>query len=253
MASSIKTPRGNLTVAASESEWVQLATAMIQQRIETALLDRHICRLALAGGLTPEPIYRKLAASSINWTRVELFFGDERPVGPNDAQSNFAMASAALIAHLPQAPLAVHRMQGEVRPLANAAVSYAAELVRAFEVTPPAVPIFDLVLLGLGEEGHTASLFPQSPALQATEWVRAVEVEKLGQERLTLTPLVLGAARCVCFLVRGANKAEALYQVFAGELQPELYPAQSVCQGDAAIEVLADEPAAARLLEEYAS
>src|SRR5262249_41973592 len=158
---------------------------------------------ALSGGSTPKALYALLAtpayAARVDWARVQVFWSDERCVGPESQDSNFRMAREALLAHVPLPEANVHRMRGEVEPL-RAAAAYEQELRAAFstpEGAPQALPErrFDLALLGLGDDGHTASLFPGTAAIDETaRWVVAHHVAKLGVWRLTLTPPVLDAA-----------------------------------------------------------
>jgi 6-phosphogluconolactonase len=191
--------------------------------------------LALAGGSTPREVYRRLATARVDWRSLDVFFGDERCVPADHPDSNFRMAHEALLAGV---PVRVHRMPGET----CAASAYEAELRAAFEThdrTPEGVPVFDLVLLGLGEDGHTASLFPGDPALLERERL-VVRVERPDHPRLTLTLPVLSAARAALFLVAGAAKREPLRRLLAGD--PAL-PASHV--GAARVVIFADREAAA--------
>lgn len=165
--------------------------------------------IALAGGATPKSMYESLSRSSFDWRGAEIFFGDERCVPPDDRASNYAMARAALLSKV----LArAHRMHGE----SCDAEGYEAELRSVFG---DELPRFDLVLLGLGEDGHTASLFPGDPALEERErWV--LTVERPDYSRLTLTLPVLSAARAAMFLVTGEGKRPALRQLLKGEEIP---------------------------------
>lgn len=183
--------------------------------------------MALAGGSTPEATYRLLArdyADRIDWSRVHVFFGDERTVPPEYEDSNYRMAREALLDHVPVG--GVHRMRGELPP-AEAARAYEEELREFFG--PGEVPGFDLILLGIGEDGHTASLFPNTPALDVTDrWVVENPVEKLDTVRLTLTAPAINAARAVVFLVAGEGKAGALREILEGGADPRDYPAKLV-------------------------
>lgn len=189
-------------------------------------------RVALAGGSTPRGAYALLASSPrrerVDWSRVEVFFGDERTVPPDHPDSNYRMAREVLLDHVPLDPARVHRMRGEDPDPEAAARAYAAEIARALGVSgdgPP--PAFDLVLLGLGADGHTASLFPGSPALgEERRWVVAAPGPRPGDTRLTLTPPVLRQAARVWFLVAGAEKAQALARVRAPRGDPAHTPAR---------------------------
>mgnify|MGYP003701405253 CR=1 FL=1 len=198
-----------------DSEAVARATASaIVESAFRAIHDHGNFRLVLAGGRTPRAAYQLLAdemREEVDWRRVTLFFGDERCVPPTDKASNYGMVKEALIEPLRLPSSMVRRMAGEVPP-DNAAAEYDFELRRAMEERQPA---FDLVLLGMGPEGHTASLFPDSPALREHNRM-AVHVHVAAQppERLTMTPPALTSTRQILFLVTGADKAQAVAEVF---------------------------------------
>lgn len=168
--------------------------------------------VALSGGDTPRPLYQSLAspdlAMKIPWKRIHLFWGDERAVPPDHPDSNYRTAYETLIAHVPIPPENVHRMPGEKSDLQAAACEYEEILRRFFGGPPGEWPVFDLIFLGIGSDGHTASLFPGSPALNEKErWVVAVPAEKVRSARLTLTLPVLNQARQIVFLAAGKEKA----------------------------------------------
>lgn len=207
--------------------------------------------VALSGGATPLALFRLLAASPLReilpWDRTQVFFGDERCVPPEDPASNYGVARALLLSRVPIPPGNIHRMRGEEDP-ARAAAAYEAELRAAFGLEGGGVPRLDLILLGLGEDGHTASLFPGSPALRETSrLVAAPFVERLSAYRLTLTLPVLNAAREVLVLVSGSEKAEALRESLEGPGSPEPLPIQQVKPREGSLTYLVD-AAAARLL-----
>ena len=186
--------------------------------------------VALAGGSTPKTLYRLLASDEfkdkIDWTRVRFFFGDERNVLPNDAESNFRMAYENLFEPLKIPEINISSWQTELKDASLIGEEYEKTLSRFFITN---FPHFDLILLGMGDDGHTASLFPFTEALNETERVAVANpVEKLGKIRLTLTFPAINNARNVIFLVKGADKAETLRQVLQGEFQPEKYPSQNV-------------------------
>lgn len=172
-------------------------------------------RIALSGGSTPRGMHALLAQMvGIDWRNVHIFFGDERTVGPDDPQSNYRMAQDTLLAHVPIPAANIHRMRGEDEP-AKAAATYSGELRESFGLHSTGLPVFDLIILGMGADGHTASLFPGTAALEAHAMlVAANEVPQLNTWRITLTYPVLNAARRVLFLVTGADKAEAVSHVF---------------------------------------
>lgn len=207
--------------------------------------------LALAGGSTPERLYRLLASDAyrdaVPWASLYLFFGDERCVPPDDAESNYRMARQSLLDHVPVLAEQVFRMEGERDPQ-SAAVTYDAVLGDVFGLTPGRIPRFDLILLGMGPDGHTASLFPHTEALQVAErLVTANFVPKFDTWRLTLTYPVLDAAARVLFLVGGAEKADAVQHVIEGPPDPAEYPAQGVRTPDGTVTFLLDAAAASKL------
>jgi len=216
-----------------------------------AVRARGVFRVALAGGTTPAQAYALLAAApagTLPWKDTQVFWGDERPVPPDHPDSNYHMAQTALLAHVPVPPSQIHRLHGEAQDLEAAASDYAIDLAHAFGLAtdgPP--PRFDLVLLGMGAEGHTASLFPESPILHSRAWVAAPFVPALGMRRLTLTPWVINAAEAILFGVGGTNKAAALAAVLGGPPQPKRFPAQAIAPVDGRVEwlVAADLAAAA--------
>lgn len=193
--------------------------------------------VALAGRSTPRDVYRRLAGlPDLPWTRIEVYFGDERRVPPDHPESNYRMAREALLHRLPTAPAAVHRMEGEAEDPEAAARSYAERLPEAL----------DLLILGIGEDGHTASLFPGGPA--AREEVRRVvpaATPAEPRERLTITPPVIRAARRVVVLAAGGGKAEAVARALERGWDPASCPAQLARDG---LWVL-DEAAAAGIRE----
>ncbi len=215
-----------------------------------AVAERDRFTLALAGGSTPRRLYALLAdpgepfRGRVPWERTHVFFGDERAVSPEHPDSNYRMAREALLAHVPAA--SVHRIHGE-EP--GAAEAYEREL-RSFFGVPAggAPPRLDLVLLGLGPDGHTASLFPGSAALHETaRWGATTFVARLAARRTTLTLPVLDRARAVLFLVSGPEKAEALRRVLAPAPGMEPLPAGRVRPDGGSVLWLADRAAASGL------
>ncbi len=219
---------GELHIFADQAALARGVAEHIADRAVAAIAARGRFTLALAGGSTPRPAYPRLAqpafAQRIAWAHVHLFWGDERCVPPHHPDSNYRMAHEALLAHVPIPPANIHRMRGELPP-EIAATAYAASLREVFEET--SLPRFDLILLGLGEDGHTASLFPGGDALhEQTRWVVAHYVEKLAAWQLTLTPPVINAAAGICFVVAGADKAARLHEVRHGPYAQTHLPAQ---------------------------
>lgn len=185
--------------------------------------------VVLSGGQTPRRLYELLATppfrEQIHWEAVHVFWGDERCVPTNDPRSNVLMAQRTLLDHVRLPADQIHPIQGDL-PAALAAFNYETELRNFFNSRPP---VFDLILLGLGENAHTASLFPHTPVLDEKErWVKGVYVAEQSMYRVTLTPPLINQAKEVIFLVNGANKASALQEVLEGAYQPHERPAQLI-------------------------
>jgi 6-phosphogluconolactonase len=196
-----------------------------------AIAERGSFCIALSGGSTPRGLYRLLAdepafRERVDWTRLQVFWGDERCVPPDHPDSNYRMALEALVSRVPIPAENVHRIHAEDPEPERAAADYETTLRRILK-EPASMPRLDLVLLGLGPEAHTASLFPGTRALHETSRaVVATWVGKLFAHRITLTPPALRAARAVVFLVSGAEKALPLKAVLEGPEEPEQLPAQ---------------------------
>jgi 6-phosphogluconolactonase len=202
---------------------------------------------AVSGGSTPKPMFAHLASSGFDWSRVHLFFVDERAVPPDHADSNYRMADEYLIrpARLPHRN--VHRVHAELNP-AQAARHYAHEIREVFHLENGEMPHFDVVHLGVGPDAHTASLFPGEPLIEDREKiVAAVNVAKLSASRITLLPGVLLSARHAAVLVSGDDKAEAMHSIFHGRYEPLKYPAQIVAHHSRRATWFLDEAAASRL------
>ena len=187
--------------------------------------------VALSGGSTPKAMFALLAVgpycTALEWAKIYFFWGDERCVPPDHQDSNYRMTKENLLAKVPVPEANIFRMAGEKEPAA-AAQEYAAQLKTFFQTE--ALPKFDVVLLGMGADGHTASLFPGTTALHATTNLIAVEnyVEKLNTFRITLTAATINNASEIVFLVGGSDKAETLKNVLQGTYQPEIYPSQLI-------------------------
>ena len=208
--------------------------------------------VALSGGSTPKALHTLLTSdkfkSEIDWQDIFFFFGDERNVLPTDAESNFRMAKETLFTPLNIREDKIFRWQTELMDAKAIVENYRLKLRNFFELTEENMPRFDLIFLGMGDDGHTASLFPGTEALRETEKIVTSNfVEKLSTIRLTLTYPVLNNARNIMFLVKGAEKAETLKQVLEGDLQPEKYPSQAVKPIDGELYWLVAEDAAANL------
>jgi len=227
------------------------AAAHFAHSAEEATAARGRFTVALSGGTTPRALYALLAQDSwrarVPWAATHVFWGDERCVPPDHPDSNYRLAYRTLLAHVPIPAGNIHRLRGEIDPTV-AASEYEDILRAAFDLRPGQLPRFDLILLGLGEDGHTASLFPGIAAVHERErLVVAQWVEKLNAYRLTLTPPVLNAAAAVLFLVAGGAKAAALRQVLSGDDRPDRYPAQVVRPAAGDVTWLVDRAAAGQL------
>jgi len=213
-----------------------------------AIAARGHFSVALAGGSTPRATYETLAtlefAQKVNWERVYVFWGDERLVPPEHEDSNYRLAFEAMLNIIPIPKENIHRMLGEAQPQ-DAARAYQ-ESIRDFFI--PHTPSFDLILLGMGDDGHTASIFPDTtPIYEDTLLVMAHYVDKLAAWRVTFTPRLINAAKNVSFLVSGERKARRLRQVLVGPYQPEVLPAQVVRPSSGRLRWLIDDAAALHL------
>jgi 6-phosphogluconolactonase len=234
-------------IYSSAEELSAAAAHEFAAKAEEAIEERGRFAVVLAGGSTPEVMYGILArdySDRIDWSKVYVFFGDERSVPPHHEDSNLKMASEVLLDHVPVAN--VHRMRGELPP-EEAAEAYEEELRTFFQTED--VPRFDLILLGIGADGHTASLFPETPAIGVCDrWVVANPVPRLNTTRITLTVPVINAAQAVIFLVEGEDKAKALRKILEDDADPRAYPAKLI-QPPGGPEWMLDQSAASLLSE----
>jgi 6-phosphogluconolactonase len=226
----------------------EAAARHVVERAQAAIRERGRFSIALSGGSTPRDLHLRLAGpplrNQIDWARVHVFFGDERCVPPDDARSNFRMADETLLSKVPIPPAQIHRVRGELPP-EEAAADYERQLREFFGDEPPRL---DLVLLGMGDNGHTASLFPGLTAVREQQrWVVAEYVAEVSMWRITLTPVVLNQARADVFLVAGQAKAQMLRQVLEGAFAPDALPAQVVRPGLGEVIWMVDAAAAADL------
>ena len=229
--------------AAAAEEVVRAANEAVAQRGRFTI--------ALAAGSTPKSLYNLLATNArtaLPWDRMFFFWGDERHVPPTDPDSNYRMADETMLSKIPVAAANVFRMKTENPDAAAVAEDYEQTLRKFFQVEPGQVPTFDLILLGMGPDGHTASLFPHTAALQEkSRLVLANWVEKMKTYRITLTLPVLNAGGCVIFLVSGTDKATALHAVLEEDVPGEQYPAKLVRPRQGKLIWLVDRAAASTL------
>lgn len=222
------------------------AAARVAELARESIEARGLFTIALSGGNTPRRVYELLASEEfgegIDWPNVHVFFGDERMVPPDSAESNYRMASEALLSRVPIPPENIHRIDGVGDAAANAS-AYESEMRELFGDAE--WPRLDHILLGMGDDGHTASLFPGTEVLHERRlWVAPNWVEKLGAWRVTLTAPVINAARHVTFLVNGKAKAERLREVLKGKRDPSRLPSQLIRPSDGTLEWFVDRAAA---------
>ncbi len=229
----------NIETFADYDRLIDAAADALAEAVNAAIEARGYCLLGLTGGDTPKDLYLRLATepyvSAINWSQVHFFWGDERCVPPVDARSNYRMAHETLLTALSVPASNMHRMRGEENP-ATAAEAYERELRERFK-TPEGPPTteagrrFDLILMGMGDDGHTASLFPGHRAVhERSHWVVAEYIDKVDMWRITLTPPVINAAAEILYLVAGDHKAQALQRVHEGPDDPDQLPTQAIAR-----------------------
>jgi 6-phosphogluconolactonase len=218
-----------------------------------AVKARGVARIAISGGNTPKATFALLADrnqpyfAQVPWDKLQLFWVDERCVPPTDAESNYRMTNEAMLAHVSLPAAQVHRMEGELDP-EEAASRYEAVIRTAFRLEGAELPTFDLVVLGMGDDGHTASLFPHTEALH--EMARIVIANHVPQKdtwRITLTSPVINQAREVVFQIEGEAKAQVLHDVLLGPYDPESKPSQLIRPASGKLTLLLDSAAASKL------
>ena len=229
------------------------AAELFADAAESAVNRRGVARIAVSGGSTPKTMFALLAdparpfAASVPWAQLQLYWVDERCVPPTDAESNFRMTTEQMLNKVPLPAENVHRMEGELNP-DEAANRYESVLRNTMKLEGAELPVFDLVLLGMGDDGHTASLFPHTAALD--EMGRLVVANHVVQKetwRITLTWPVINHGREVCFLIEGAAKAVILAEVLTGPRDPERLPSQLIRPETGELRFLLDGAAAAKL------
>jgi len=233
----------DVTVLPSADALAEAAAGRFVAAAEDAVASHGQFIVALSGGSTPRDTYLRLASealvSKVMWSRVQILWGDERCVPPHNVDSNYRMARETLLDRVPVPAANVHRIHGEDDPATAAA---------AYEATLRALARIDLVLLGLGEDGHTASLFPGGAAVhEHTRWVMAARAAAGSMWRITLTPAVINAAAEVLFLVSGGAKAGILRRVLEGPRRPDELPAQAIAPSNGRVRWCVDAAAAADL------
>ncbi|MDW7981400.1 MAG: 6-phosphogluconolactonase [Thermomicrobium sp.] len=239
-----------IEVTPDPEQAAERAASLVARVLAGAIAERGWASLALAGGKTPRPLYERLARTpyreAVLWEHVEWFWGDERAVPPDHPESNYRLAAETVLSRLPISAERIHRVPTELGP-EEAALAYE-RTIRAVFRTSISVPRFDLVLLGLGSDGHIASLFPHTAALHETHrLVVANSVPRLGTVRITLTPPVIRAARTILVLVTGREKAPAVHRALEDPLDPEDVPAHILATAEGTVVWTLDEAAASDL------
>ena len=243
----------DIRIAADGRDWAHHAAALLHAMSEEAIASRGRFLLALSGGSTPKTMYQTLASREwkerFDWSRIFFLFGDERCVPPDHPQSNFAMAQATLFEPLAIHPDHIYRMKGELLDPLAAAQDYEETLRRLTQCSPTDMPRLDVILLGLGDDGHTASLFPGTTALQERTRAVTVGTAPIGvPSRLTLTLGVINRATVVLFLVSGSGKAPIVRAILEpGNEMDRKFPASMVMPADGRLVWILDRDAAAQL------
>jgi 6-phosphogluconolactonase len=240
-------------VSSTPAEVASAAARYFTDEVKAAVQARGLARVAISGGTTPKAMFALLAdpahpfLKEVPWDRLDLYWVDERCVPPDHPDSNYRMTKEQLLSKVPLSSDRVHRMEGELPP-EEAAARYEATIRNGFKLEGAETPTFDLVLLGMGDDGHTASLFPHTQALDdMTHLVVANHVPQKETWRITLTWPVINQGREVAFLIEGAGKTQVLHDVLLGPYQPETYPSQLIRPASGELEMLLDAAAAAKL------
>jgi 6-phosphogluconolactonase len=240
-------------VFATPADTARAGAQFFSDAVSKAAATRGGARVAISGGSTPRAMFELLAdprepfLKQIAWDKVELYWVDERCVPPDNVESNYRMTSEALLSKVPLAAERVHRMEGELEPEV-AAARYESVIRNTFKLEGAETPTFDLILLGMGDDGHTASLFPHTEALnELSHIVVPNHVPQKDAWRITLTWPVINQGREVAFLIEDVSKAQVLHDVFLGPYQPETYPSQMIRPASGQLTLLLDRAAASKL------
>lgn len=245
-----------IKIAANRPELTRISAELLLNLSKQAMKTEGRCTIALSGGSTPKDVYALLAGdmklrAEFPWKDTHFFWGDERHVPPEDAESNYRMAKEAMLSKAPVPPANVHRAMAENPDAAKVAHDYEREVRGFFELPAGKFPRFDIALMGMGPEGHTASLFPGTRALrEQKQLVVSNWVGKLYTDRITMTAPVFNRARHVVFLVAGDDKAVVLKAVLEGRYEPDQLPAQLIRPKNGKLLWLLDQDAAKYLGKE---
>ena len=217
----------NVEILPSQAALVDRSLQLVLDKINTSILARKRCTIALSGGSTPKALYEALANQNLPWSKIYVFWGDERYVSPDHPDSNQGMARRAWLDKVDIPATNIYPMPTDANDPERDAQKYENQMREFFQVPSGEFPTLDVVLLGMGDDGHTASLFPHTEALQVRD--RSIAVgNKDGQPRLTFTVPLINQARSVIFIVAGANKQAALAQVFAPQGDDMTYPSRLI-------------------------
>jgi 6-phosphogluconolactonase len=240
-------------ISRTPAEVAQAAAQLFTDAAKAAVQTRGRARIAISGGTTPKAMFALLAdpaqpfLKQVPWDKLDLYWVDERCVPPTDPDSNYRMTNEVLLSKVPLAPERIHRMEGELDPEA-AAARYESTIRNSFRLEGAETPTFDLILLGMGDDGHTASLFPHTEAINnLTNIVVANHVPQKDTWRITLTWPVINQGREVAFLIEGAAKAQVLHDVLLGPYQPDTFPSQIIRPASGRLTLLLDAAAASKL------
>lgn len=244
-------PRPEIRVLATSEDLFRAAAIEFVAQAQQAVASRERFTVVLSGGSTPKGLYSLLAGgfrSEIPWPKIFFFWGDERHVPPSDPESNYRMANEVMLSKVPVPGENVFRIPAEDKDANSAAAKYERTIRQFFQLRSGELPRFDLILLGMGPDGHTASLFPGTAALrEQSRLVVANWVEKFKTERITLTLPVLNNARNTLFMVAGSDKAQSLREVLEGSAPAEQYPSKLIRPVDGTLVWLVDEAAGRNL------
>lgn len=216
-----------IEILSDKAALIERSLNLVVSKIEAAIANTDRCTIALSGGSTPKALYAALAETNLPWEKIHVFWGDERYVSADRPDSNQRMARVVWLNLVDIPEMNIHPMPTSAGDPAADAQTHDRQIQEFFGVSAAEVPVFDIILLGMGDDAHTASLFPHTEALQVCD--RLVTVgNKDGQPRITFTVPLINQARCVIFIVAGANKKDALAQVFAPQADPSTYPSRLI-------------------------
>lgn len=221
------TKETTIEVLSDKTSLIDRASVLVKEKILAAIASKNRCAISLSGGSTPKPLYERISQESLPWEKIHVFWGDERYVSPTDPDSNQRMVRQAWLDQVKIPSTNIHPMPTSAENPEVDALNYQEELLIFFGTSLPQIPVFDIVLLGMGDDGHTASLFPNTEALNVRDQLVTVG-NKDGDARLTFSVPLINNASCVIFLVAGASKQPALEQIFAASGDDRAYPSRLI-------------------------